>query len=112
MTVYSDDLFLKSELTTTDGQKRIICTLRNTQGRYIADLLRNDSKGSCSGRMIDPEKVPDWCVPGTIFRGVVNGVRLVLTVEPVIQSRIAGLTDLLGDKVSFSYVAVSEFPNV
>lgn len=112
MTIFADELFTKSELTTLDGKKKIICTLRDRQGKFTPDLVRQDSKGSCSGRMVEPVNIPDWCVPGTVLKGLVNGVWLTLTVEPSIPSRIAGLTDLLGQKIVFSYTIVSEFPNV
>lgn len=112
MTIFADEIFTKSELTTLDGKNKIICTLRDRQGKFTPDLIRQDSKGSCFGRMVEPIKIPDWCVPGTVLKGVVNGIRLTLTVEPSIPSRIVGLADLLGDKIVFSYTIVSEFPNV
>ena len=108
-TVYSDPIFIKYELTTADGKNRIICTLSDQTGRYIADLLRQDSKGFAVGNMIDPVVIPDWMVPGVVFYGVVGGLKTVLTLEPTIQSRISGLQQILGDKVRFSYVSVSEF---
>lgn len=107
--VFEDDLFKKSILYTSDKKRSIACTLKDNQGRYAGDMLRQDSKGSVIGRMIEPAITPDWLVPGTVLNGEVNGFKLILTVEPVIQSRIKGLSEILGDKVRFSYVVVSEF---
>lgn len=108
-TIYLDDLFQKSTLTSIDGSHTIVCTLKSQDGRYIADLLRSDSKGECTGRMVEPSTIPDWMVPGTILKGVVSGLKMVLTVEPVLQSRVEGVVELLGAKLKFSYVVVAEF---
>jgi hypothetical protein len=110
-TVYSDPIFIKTELLTSDGKNRITCTLKDQSGRYLADLLRNDSKGFCFGRLVDPPASPSWLVPGTVLHGTINGLKAVLTVEPKIQSRIAGLQNILGDAIHFSYVSVTEFNN-
>lgn len=110
-TVFNDSIFIKTELVTNDGKNRIICTLRDQSGRYLADLLRNDSKGFCNGRLVDPPITPDWLVPGTVLYGTVNGLKTVVTVEPSIQSRINGLANITGDRVRFSYVTVTEFSN-
>jgi hypothetical protein len=107
--IFADNLFLKSTLTTADKKNTIVCTLRDSQSRYLADLLRQDSKGSLVGRIVDPAEIPGWLVPGTVLYGVVQGMQMTLTYDGVIQSRIEGLTDLLGDKVRFSYVVTSEF---
>lgn len=110
-TVFSDPIFIKTELTANDG-KKIICTLRDQSGRYLADLLRNDSKGFCNGYLVDPSITPAWLVPGTVLYGVVNGLKCVLTVEPSIQSNILGLDKILGNTISFSYVVTTEFSDV
>lgn len=107
-TVFSDPIFVKSTLTTADG-KSIICTLKDQSGRYLADLIRNDSKGFCNGYLISPTITPSWMVPGTVLYGAVNGLKGAFTVEPTIQSNIAGLDKILGHTVRFSYVAVNEF---
>jgi hypothetical protein len=106
-TVFSDDIFQKSLLRTIDG-KEIICTLRSDNGSFLQSLIRNDSKGVVIGRMIEPITIPSWMVPGTVFSGSVNGFDCVLTLEPTIPSRIS-LQNILGDKVRFSYMVVSEF---
>ena len=109
MTIFNDDLFIKSELITLDG-KRIICTLRdNLSGRYLSELTNSDSKGFCVGRMIDPFVLPGWMIPGTIFKSDIQGLKVTLTLQPSIQSRISELQSILGDKVRFSYMIVSEF---
>lgn len=106
-TAFDDADFLRCELTNAKGT--IICTMRNESGRYQPDLIRQNSSGDITGRMIDPPKRPDWLIPGTILYGIVQGYKLSLTLEPIIPSRIAGLTDELGEKLRFSYVVVAEF---
>lgn len=108
-TVFSDDLFIKSTLTTADKKNKIICTLKDSQNRYLGDLLRQDSKGFVTGRLIEPVNIPSWLVPGTVLYGEVQSLKMALTYEGVAQSRIEGLTEILGAKVRFSYVTVSEF---
>lgn len=109
-TVFNDPIFIKTELTTNDGKNKIICTLRDQSGRFITkDLLRNDSKGFCNGYLVNPPVTPDWLVPGTVLYGTINGLKTVVTVEPTVQSNIKGLQTILGDRVLFSYVTITEF---
>jgi hypothetical protein len=108
-TVFSDDLFKKSELFTTDKKNKVVCSLKDASGKYAGDLVRQDSKGFVIGRIINPSSIPEWLIPGTVLKGVVNGLPMILTMEPQIQSRVQGTSDILGDKIKFSYVVVSEF---
>jgi hypothetical protein len=109
MSIFSDDLFIKSELKTTDG-KTIFCTLRDSDsGRFLEEIVKTDSKGFVVGRMTEPTKAPAWMIPGTIFKSEIQGLKVTLTLQPKIQSRISGISDLLGEKVRFSYAAVSDF---
>jgi hypothetical protein len=110
MTIFDDGLFIKSELKTIDGKTIINCTLRDSDsGRFLDELVRSDSKGFVVGRMVSPPRRPDWMVPGTIFKSEIQGLKLTLTLQPTVQSRISGVTDILGEKIKFSYVVVSEF---
>ena len=109
-TVYSQSLFIKSILSTSDGRNTVECTLKEQQGRFnVEDLVRNDSKGNLVGRLTNPTVTPNWLVPGTVLYGKVNNIPITATVEPVIQSRIKGLQKILGDKIMLSYVVVTEF---
>lgn len=109
MTIFADDTFIKSSLTTADKKNSVICTLRDGQGSINLDFLRQDSKGTLVGRMVEPAIKPDWLVPGTILYGEVGGLKVVLTLEPGVRSRIAGMSQELGDKLKFSYVTITEF---
>lgn len=108
-TIFSDDLFIKSELYTSDKKNKIICTLRDSQNKYVADLLRQDNRGNLSGRLVEPVEIPSWLVPGTILYGTVQSIKMTLTYEGVVQSRIEGLTEQLGAKLRFSFVSTTEF---
>lgn len=114
-TVFSDDLFLKCDLFTVDKSRKIIATLKDpVSGRYIPDLLRQDGTGFLIGRLVDPVHIPEWLKSGTVLIMDTDeqNFRAALTFQPIAQSRIRELTDLLGDKVRFSYVVTSEFSDV
>lgn len=109
-TVFSDPLFTQSTLRTSSGLF-ITVTLNPSGSRYTNDLLRLDSKGFLSGYMVNPEKIPSWLVPGTVLKGNVNGLEMVLTFEPSPQSFVSIVSGITGDKVNFSYVSTSEMIN-
>lgn len=112
MTVFDDELFISTDLYTVDMKNHITATLKDPiSGRFIPDLLRNDGTGFLVGRMIEPVNIPHWMAPGTIFLMVSEQQEFTatLTYQPIAQSRIKGITDLLGAKVRFSYVVTSEF---
>lgn len=109
MSVFSDSIFRQTTLSTVDGTKNIVCTLKQATNSYLPDLLRNDSKTILIGRC-GVSVLPVWLVPGTILYGVIDDVKMVFTYDGVVQSRIQGLTDLLGARVKFSVVIVTEFP--
>ena len=106
-TVFSDNLFRKVELTTLDQSKKIVCTVRQANSNYQPDLLRQDTKTIVIGRAMG--SLPSWLVPGTVLYGVLDGFKSAFTYEGVVQSRVEGLTELLGARVRFSVVTVSEF---
>lgn len=108
-TVFSDPVFNQTTLQTLDKRRSIICTLKGDEGRTQLDLTRVDSEGFITGWMIEPASVPDWMVPGTILTGKVQGLPLSLTFQATIQSNIAGLDELLGDKVRFRFSVTTEF---
>lgn len=110
MTAFDDEIFLKCRLFNPKGE--IICTMKDESGRYQPNLLRQNSTGNIVGRMINPITRPDWLVPGCILYGIVQGYKMALTLEPIIPSRISGLTEELGEKLRFSYVVVTEFKDV
>lgn len=120
-TVFDDpDTFKTTTLTREwDGDNwEIVMSLRAPKGSYIESLIRQDSKGTLVGRVVRVYQngdlldgvysLPDWAVPGTIFKAVVNGSPVTLTLDSTIQTRIVGLQDELGDKHNFSYVQTSE----
>lgn len=109
MTVFSDSIFLPSTLYTANCKNKLVATLKGVDGRSIEQLVRNDTRGYCEGRLIEPVTIPDWLVPETVLSGNIQGMKVALTYRGVIQSRIKGITDLLGAKVSFSYMVVTEF---
>lgn len=108
-TVYSDDLFDKYLLTNESGGC-IKVTLKGETGIHISDLLRNNSEGFCVGYVVDPVTIPNWVVPGLVFPNCdVGGLNLTLTVQPILQSNIKIVRDILGEVIRFSYVSVTEF---
>lgn len=107
-TVFEDPLFSQISLKTGDN-KEIKVILDDERGTFNPGLNRNDSEGFCTGNMVNPEKIPAWMIPGTIFTGTVYGFKMTLTFEPILQSSVALVSDILGDEVRFSYVIVSEF---
>lgn len=109
-TVFSDQLFTQSTLKTSSGLF-ITVVLNPSASRLTNDLLRLDSKGFLSGYMVNPDKIPSWLVPGTVLKGNVNGLEMVLTFEPSPQSFITLVSEIIGDRVNFSYVSTSEMIN-
>lgn len=122
-TVFDDPLFKKTTLTRETLENgeivlwEFVTTLRQTRGEYLAELLRQESKGGVKGRLIkvfrngepQPLKLPDWFIPGCIFKVTINDFIVVLTVKPKLQSRIEGITEILGLSVEFDYVITGEF---
>lgn len=120
-TVFNDPLFKTTDLSRVwySDTWRFKLTLKPTKGSFIADLIRQDSKGSLTGRivkvfkndveLIDVYSFPDWVIPGTVFNAIVQNSKVSLLLESSIQSRIAGISELLGDKHTFTYQQVSEF---
>lgn len=120
-TVFNDPLFKTTDLSRLWRSDVWLfkLTLKPTKGSFIADLIRQDSKGSLTGRivkvfkndieLIDVYSFPDWVIPGTEFKAVVQNSKVSLLLESSIQSRIAGISELLGDKHTFTYQQVSEF---
>ena len=120
-TVFNDPLFKTTDLSRLWRSDVWLfkLTLKPTKGSFIADLIRQDSKGSLTGRiikvfkndveLIDVYSFPDWVIPGTVFNAIVQNSKVSLLLESSIQSRIAGISELLGDKHLFTYQQVSEF---
>lgn len=120
-TVFDDPLFKTTDIKRVwkFDEWMFRLTLRSVRGNYLADLIRQDSKGSLTGRivkvfkndveLIDVYRFPDWVIPGTMFNAVVQDSKVSLLLESSIQSRIEGLSEELGDKHTFSYQQVSEF---
>lgn len=120
-TVFNDPLFKTTDLSRLwhSDTWRFKLTLKPTKGSFITDLIRQDSKGSLTGRivkvfkndveLIDVYSFPDWVIPGTVFNAIVQNSKVSLLLESSIQSRIAGISELLGDKHTFTYQQVSEF---
>lgn len=114
-TVFADETFLKCELFTMDNSRSIICTLRDpASGRFEPDLLRQIGRGFLNGRMVSPANIPNWLESGSILKldSIEQSFKAILTYQPTAQSRINRLRDILGDKVRFSYVVVTEFKDV
>lgn len=114
-TVFEDNIFYKCELFTVDKSKSILATLRDpVSGRHIPDLLRNDGTGFLTGRLIKPETIPEWLKNGVVF--IMNSedqrFNATLTYQPIAQTRIKGLTEILGDKIKFNYVVTTQYKDV
>lgn len=108
-TVFQDKLFIKTELVSVYNAHKITLSLKEAAGRFNGDLLRSDSTGYLEGFMVSPTKIPSWMVPGIVLIGMVQGMKCVCTYEGVVQSNISILSDILGDRVKFSYTTTSEY---
>jgi hypothetical protein len=114
-TIYSDDIFLKCTLYTVDGTKKVIATLGDPiSGRFTPDLLRQDGTGVLIGRLVEPPTIPDWLKPGTILKmnNSEQQFQATLTYQPIAQTKIKGLVNILGSKVRFTYIITTEFKDV
>lgn len=122
-TVFDDSLFRKTNLTrefVNEDSREIwefTTVLSQKRNNYLAELIKNESKGYLKGRLIKirkdsldmPLELPDWFVPGVIFNVEIDSLIVALTVRPKFQSSINGLNEILGLAVEFDFSVVSEF---